>query len=776
MPHVLAEFTPQDRIVAIVAAVVVVLVAAIGWRDVSRFGFRRVRAIAGVSFRESIRRRVLWITPLAIIGVIAITQLTKPNDEQDAIRETVRYCLFASGLIVVVSAILLACTNLPKEIESRVIFTIVTKPTTRLEIVLGKVIGFAMVTGVMLLIMGAFTFAYLEVRSWSMLRSAQAELAKMEQEEKDNPGLYALTAPTTRSSSTRPALAAGDASAVELSFNRRIRKQTLQRYAQNGLLGTKAIDLPDDMQVYARDPDPTSSVRWFAGGGQTYCIAPVSLGEQDVEKIKSLVEQRNLVYLVVRLTVEPQKHPLPEEVRDLEQGTTNFPLEEEVVGPMMVGGSGASKPSYRPQISVIFRARKGGQYIARELMQGNSGTGRPQDPVPVRQPKPGMTREYRIRLATVSEDKKTFNLAPLQEFLEAGPLNVEVSGYTPTFNFGARPTAVSIMVPRNGDDFANPLLQIDNSTNEYVDGAEEASHDESKKGLRFYSRQGRTGMQLPGRPESGEDGEGTVAVYSFTGAHDIEARDGQVILETRLGVDRAGDLDPARNITTSNAEIVVHNRKTGVVSKPIYFEPQTGRTIDVQVPADAVAGGDFDVMVRGKTPGQLLSVRGLTASIPSITLVRADQSFMFNLLKSLTGLWLLSILVVTISVFCSTFLSWPIAVVLTLLLLLGRWGVEALGDSLAPGGSRSVAQDLFRIRDAAKNKAVTDTMEALSTVLRNVGPVLPDVSRFPAFEDIERGVSMPPAKLGAGGMQLLLYGIPLLMLTYLILRNKEVAP
>src|SRR5689334_20713277 len=168
MPPVPGETSHQDIIVAIIGTVIVLAIVAIGWKDVARFAFRRVRAIAGVSFREAIRRRVLWITPLAIIGVIAITQLTRPDDEQDAIRQTVRYCLFASGLIVVLSAILLACTNLPKEIESRVIFTIVTKPTTRLEIVLGKVIGFSLVTGAMLLIMGLFTFAYLEVREWSM--------------------------------------------------------------------------------------------------------------------------------------------------------------------------------------------------------------------------------------------------------------------------------------------------------------------------------------------------------------------------------------------------------------------------------------------------------------------------------------------------------------------------------------------------------------------------------------------------------------------------------
>ena len=131
----------SHQILPIVGLLIVVAGMVIGLGDLRRFRWRRVSAIANVCFAESIRRRILWITPLAILGVIAVSQLTHPADEQDAIRQTTRFCLFASGLIVIIAAVLLSATNLPKEIENRVIFTVVTKPTTRLEIVLGKVLG-----------------------------------------------------------------------------------------------------------------------------------------------------------------------------------------------------------------------------------------------------------------------------------------------------------------------------------------------------------------------------------------------------------------------------------------------------------------------------------------------------------------------------------------------------------------------------------------------------------------------------------------------------------
>ncbi len=117
----------------------------IGLKDVLRLSVARIWAVSNVSFTEAIRKRVLWVTPLAIVGVILVSQFQKPVDELDAIRQTTKFCLFATGMLVTLTAILLACTNLPKEIENRVIFTIVTKPTTRLEIVLGKVLGFARV-------------------------------------------------------------------------------------------------------------------------------------------------------------------------------------------------------------------------------------------------------------------------------------------------------------------------------------------------------------------------------------------------------------------------------------------------------------------------------------------------------------------------------------------------------------------------------------------------------------------------------------------------------
>ena len=147
------------------AAIVVVGLLGFGISDLARFSLSRAWAIGGVCFRESVRRRVLWIIPLAILGAVIVSQLQKVPDERDLIRATTKFCLFATGMVLTLSTIILACTSLPKEIETRVIYTIVTKPATRLELILGKIIGFSRVSALILIIMGAFTYGYLELRS-----------------------------------------------------------------------------------------------------------------------------------------------------------------------------------------------------------------------------------------------------------------------------------------------------------------------------------------------------------------------------------------------------------------------------------------------------------------------------------------------------------------------------------------------------------------------------------------------------------------------------------
>ena len=159
----------------------------------------------------------------------------------------------------------------------------------------------------------------------------------------------------------------------------------------------------------------------------------------------------------------------------------------------------------------------------------------------------------------------------------------------------------------------------------------------------------------------------------------------------------------------------------------------------------------------------------------SVQLISAEHNFALNLLASLLILWLMSVLVVVIAIFTSTFLSWPIAIVLTLLILLGHWGVEQLGDTLNPGVGRSVAAD-FGVSDKTRTQVISSSIDALAKVLTAVAAVLPDLSKFPVMENITRGVATPPRQLAQALGVLFSYGLPMLVVSFIILKNKEVAP
>ena len=101
-----------------------------------------------------------------------------------------------------------------------------------------------------------------------------------------------------------------------------------------------------------------------------------------------------------------------------------------------------------------------------------------------------------------------------------------------------------------------------------------------------------------------------------------------------------------------------------------------------------------------------------------MALVAADRNFVINLVKSLFILWLLALLVVIIAVFCSTFVSWPIAIVLTLVILLAHWGVEQLGGALDKGTAGRTTVSQFKISDPSSSQVVAGTVEFRSMGLR----------------------------------------------------------
>jgi hypothetical protein len=696
----------------VLLGVVLIAFLVFGIRDLARLSWTRISAISSVSFQESIRRKVLWITPLAILGAVVVSQLQVAVDPQDAIRQTTKICLFATGLVVTLTGIILACTSLPKEIENRVIYTIVTKPTTRLEIVLGKVWGFAKVSAAILLIMGLFTYGYLHVRAWRLSRSVETALAGLPP----------------------------DAPA----------RDTLVHYRDHGLLNAKAMSQPTWLQVLA-EPPVDGQPRWMAGGqGQQFAVL-FNLGPDEASAAEAALAAGGRMSLFVDMATEVRE-PNAFELEVIRQ--TSIPMRDADqpdagpgVGPALPGAvpaEPATQPAAPkrqlplPVLSVGLKNQAGDAVIepSTELNGGKPIV------LPVGAPGP----------VEVPIDPKA-----VYKLFEAGRFAVYVEARSPAVRYAVGDRPVSLRVV-GADGRAVATINVDQRSERPM----------------ITSLTGRYGQQIVG----GAEGEGGVAVFRFdrvdlgsgSGGGSGDGGEEVVTFEVRAGIERGGD-GPGDTEMLPHAQLRIRDPETGNLSAPFLFRPETNRISYIPVPRSAFppGGGSFEALVRVLTPDQWLGMKPA-----SVSLATGSRFFAFNLFKSTFILWLLSVLVIAIAVFCSTFLSWPIAVTLTLVLLLGRWGVEQISD--ASGGSLELGAQITAQSDPVTGRVVRESVDALGRMLELVATFLPDVASFQATADIERGITVSGERLARAGWVLLGYGAPVVMLAYLILKRKEVAP
>jgi len=110
--------------------------------------------IASTTFQEALRRR--WMNALlgfalVLLALSSFFNWMQPGEEEKFLRD------FGTGFIIIITllmSIFLGVALVPPEVERRTIFTILSKPVTRLEFLIGKFMGLAMTLFVNLALMG----------------------------------------------------------------------------------------------------------------------------------------------------------------------------------------------------------------------------------------------------------------------------------------------------------------------------------------------------------------------------------------------------------------------------------------------------------------------------------------------------------------------------------------------------------------------------------------------------------------------------------------------
>lgn len=671
LSHMLALTVPPfvEQYAPWLIAGVIVLVGLFiyGLPDLLRLSPLRVYAIASVCFRDAIRRRVLWITPLAMLGIVVVSQLQKPIDEQDAIRQTIKFCFFTTGLVVTVITIITAVTNLPREIENRVVFTIVTKPVTRFEIVLGKIAGFAGVSALILIIMGVFSLSYLNLRSYLLGRQITQTLQS----------------------------AGADQS----------NRVYLEHFQKEGLLFSQTVAAPKALSQYARIP--TSANDRVIQGGMHDAVTFFSVQSADTPNAMAPTGIAGAPPGALGATV-----------------VLNVGFEKLRAAPTDAHEGETQQANPTPTLTIQFMDARTMQVVVNsEQVMGQT---------PATLADPTGQQPTLIQLSPEVANK----VAELKEFV----IQVIPSSQDFLYRFGDK--AIGIVVP---DSQQGEFRRIDAVTNAQLRGSE-----------------GRSGQQLHGPDRDLQP----VAIYQFRGVETPNDADGQVPFEMTVSLETGGGDNDADVQTT--VEVRVYDRPNKKFSDAVLIYPENRRTIFFSLPHEYVKNTDFDIVVANKTPGHVVSLTGT-----SLQLVAKRGSFAWNFFLGSVVLWLLSILAATIALCCSTFLSWPIAAVLTVLIILGRWGVSNL--DIGSGLGAQFANEFFP-NSAEGSRFVNSTVEGLTGMLTWVARFMPDITPFGVTEQIERGVTISGLQMLEPLLVLVLFGLPLLTASYVFLRNKEVAP
>ena len=121
---------------------------------------RRILAIARLSIKEAMRRRVILVTFAIFAGALLFGGwfMNAGSDNPDQIY--VNFVLWGTQLLILLMGMLISAFSLPEDIKNKTIYTIVTKPVRATEIVIGRIFGFGALATALLALMALISFAF----------------------------------------------------------------------------------------------------------------------------------------------------------------------------------------------------------------------------------------------------------------------------------------------------------------------------------------------------------------------------------------------------------------------------------------------------------------------------------------------------------------------------------------------------------------------------------------------------------------------------------------
>ncbi|MFQ3649658.1 MAG: ABC transporter permease [Gemmataceae bacterium] len=128
-------------------------------QNLFQLSLRRIYAIGLLSFKEALRRRVLYAFS-ALLIVFLFGSWFIPSKPQDQVRTYVFVVFYAMSALLFLTAVVLSAFSIPTDIRQQTIHTVVTKPVERFEIILGRFFGVMALMTVVLVVMASLSLLY----------------------------------------------------------------------------------------------------------------------------------------------------------------------------------------------------------------------------------------------------------------------------------------------------------------------------------------------------------------------------------------------------------------------------------------------------------------------------------------------------------------------------------------------------------------------------------------------------------------------------------------
>ena len=142
----------------------------------------RVLAIGRNTFTELVRQKVFYFLLLFALIVIGNSAFLAKFSFQEEFQMLKDVALGAMSVFLSLLAILATAMLLPRDLEDRTIFTILSKPVPRYEYLLGKLLGVFILLTLSTIIMGVLFLGVLFLREQAALAETRASLAASPQE------------------------------------------------------------------------------------------------------------------------------------------------------------------------------------------------------------------------------------------------------------------------------------------------------------------------------------------------------------------------------------------------------------------------------------------------------------------------------------------------------------------------------------------------------------------------------------------------------------------